>query len=447
MKKKLGVVICLLLTLSLVTGCTTFNNFKNAFFSDNSADNGAEERTIKIGVYEPLTGQYKAQGNEERIGIELANELYPEVAGKKVELIYADNQSEMNAAETAIQELVAQKPSVILGSYGETVTLVAGDAVKANNIPAISITSTNPLITINNDYYFCATFSETKQGDALADFVYTSQQKKTAATVKVAGDDTATATIKRFTNRIKTLSENNDSVVGEFEITATSTDYSETIQGIKDSGARAVFLAVSPASAQEFLKQAEEANLTNILYVGTKNWNDEKFLEFVRSRDKLNVAYSSDFSSKVQTTEMSKEFLEAYKAKYGEDTEPSEATAVAFDAYLMALEAIQTAYDDTMAQDAESVSAGYSTEAASRGALTEWEEAQETGIPSGKAIRDALSNMTGFEGASGDISFGGTNEATKNIIVNLIQKGGDLGGYDIAVEETADEDTQGQSGE
>ena len=106
---------------------------------------------------------------------ELANELYPEVAGKKVELIYADNQSEMNAAETAIQELVAQKPSVILGSYGETVTLVAGDAVKANNIPAISITSTNPLITINNDYYFCATFSETKQGDALADFVYTSQ--------------------------------------------------------------------------------------------------------------------------------------------------------------------------------------------------------------------------------------------------------------------------------
>lgn len=277
MKKKLGVVICLLLTLSLVTGCTTFNNFKNAFFSDNSTDTGAEERTIKIGVYEPLTGQYKAQGNEERIGIELANELYPEVAGKKVELIYADNQSEMNAAETAIQELVAQKPSVILGSYGETVTLVAGDAVKANNIPAISITSTNPLITINNDYYFCATFSETKQGDALADFVYTSQQKQTAATVKVAGDDTATATIKRFTNRIKTLSENNDSVVGEFEITATSTDYSETIQGIKDSGARAVFLAVSPASAQEFLKQAEEANLTNILYVGTRTGMTKSF--------------------------------------------------------------------------------------------------------------------------------------------------------------------------
>lgn len=442
MKKKLGVIICLLLTLSLVTGCTTFNNFKNAFFSDGSSEKVAKERTIKIGVYEPLTGQYKTQGSEERIGIELANELYPEVAGKKVELIYADNQSEMNAAETAIQELVTQNPSVILGSYGETVTLVAGDAVKANNIPAISITSTNPLITINNEYYFCATFAETKQGDALADFVYTAQSKQTAATVRVAGDDTATATIKRFDNRMKTLSGTGDSVVGEFELSTTSTDYSETIKNIKDSGAQAVFLAVSPTVAQEFLKQAEEAKLTGVLYVGTKSWNDKKFIEFVGSSDKLSVAYASDFSSTVQTTERSKEFLEAYKAKYGEDAEPSDATAIAFDAYLMALEAIQVAYDNTMAQDAETVAGNYSTEAATRGALTEWEEAQKTGIPNGKAIRDALSNLTGFEGASGAISFGGTNEATKNIIVNLIKKGGVRDGYDIAIEESADEETE-----
>ena len=39
----------------------------------------------------------------------------------------------------------------------------------------------------------------------------------------------------------------------EFEITATSTDYSETIQGIKDSGAELFSCGIS-ASAQEFLK-------------------------------------------------------------------------------------------------------------------------------------------------------------------------------------------------
>lgn len=443
MKKKFGVIICLLLMVSLVTGCTTFNNFKNAFFSDSPADNAAKERTIKIGIYEPLTGQYKANGEAEKIGIELAHELYPEVAGKKVELVYADNQSEMNAAETAIQELVAQNPSVILGSYGEAVTLVAGDAVKANNIPSISITSTNPLITVNNEYYFCATFAETRQGDAIADFVYTNQGKNKVATVKVIGDDTATATVKRFSNRIKKLSGNSDCIVGEFELAVGSTDYSETIKGIRESGAQAVFLAVSPTVAEEFLKQADKANMTKILYAGTKSWNDKDFLDFVQKDKKFNIAYASDFSSKVQNTEVSKEFIKAYQEKYGKDTEPSDATAIAFDAYLMAIEAIQKAYDFTMEATEETITSMYSTEAAIKGVKEELEIAKKTGIPSGRFIRTALSGITGFEGASGVISFSGTNEATKNITVNFIKKGDVQEGVDVVIEDShEDEDTK-----
>lgn len=439
MKKKFGVIICLVLIMSLVTGCTTFNNFKNAFFSDNSADNVAKERTVKIGVYEPLTGQYKANGEAEKIGIELAHELYPEVAGKKVELVYADNQSEMNAAETAIQELVAQNPSVILGSYGETVTLVAGDAVKANNIPSISITSTNPLITVNNEYYFCATFAETRQGDAIADFVYTNQGKNKVATVKVTSDDTATATVKRFSNRIKRLAGNSECIVGEFELAVGSTDYSEVIKSIKESGAQAVFLAVSPAVAEDFLIQADKANLTGILYAGTKNWNDKDFLSFVQKDKKFNIAYASDFSSKIQNTEVSKEFLKAYQEKYGKDAEPSDATAIAFDAYLMAIEAIQNAYDFTMEATEDTITSMYSTEAAIKGAKEELAVAQKTGIPSGRFIRSALSSITNFEGASGIISFSGSNEATKNITVNFIKKGELQDGVDVVIEDGNEE--------
>lgn len=440
MKKKFGIVICMLLTVSLITGCTTFNNFKNAFFTDKTSEIADEESgVIKIGVYEPLTGEYKTQGNEEIMGIELAHQLYPEVAGKKVELVYADNQSEMNAAETAIQELVAQKPSVILGSYGETVTLVAGDAVKANNIPAISITSTNPLITINNEYYFCATFAETKQGDALADFIYSDQNISSAATVKLKGDDTATPTIKRFSNRLKTLTENNDCIVGEFELEAVSGDYSAAIEGIKESGAESVFLAVSPKVAEEFFKQAEKAGLTDILYVGTKEWSDTEFTSFVESQENLDVAYATDFSSDVKVTEMSEKFLKAYKEKYGEDKEPSDATAVAFDAYLMALEAIQNAYETTMSTDAETIVEEYDTTPAAKGAAEELEQAQKTGIPSGKYIRQALAELTDFEGASGAISFGGTNEATKNIIVTHIKNGGVSGGFDTIIEDGSED--------
>ena len=93
MRKGLRKVLCLVLAVSLtagLTGCTTYNNFKNAFFSDGKA---SSEKTIKIGIYEPMTGQYKEQGKEEVAGIELANKLYPTVLGKKVELVYADKKS------------------------------------------------------------------------------------------------------------------------------------------------------------------------------------------------------------------------------------------------------------------------------------------------------------------------------------------------------------------
>ena len=173
MRKGLRKVLCLALAVSLMTGlagCTTFNNFKNAFFSGGKT---ASERTIKIGIYEPMSGQYKEQGKEEIAGIELAHKLYPSVLGKKIELVYADNKSNMYDGETAIQELLSGSPSVVLGSYGETLTLAASDYIKATNTPAITISSTNPLITVNNPYYFSAAYTETRQGDAFAEFAFT----------------------------------------------------------------------------------------------------------------------------------------------------------------------------------------------------------------------------------------------------------------------------------
>ncbi len=423
MKKKLTMIVCVVLMVVMTTGCTTFNNFKNAFFSDSSTEAVAAGGTIRIGVYEPLSGEYSEQGNQERIGIELAHDLYPEVAGKKVELIYADNQSDMYAAETAIQELMAQNPSVILGSYGDTVTLVAGDAVKANNVPAISISSTNPLITVNNPYYFCATFADTKQGDALADFVYSVQSKNTAATVKVSGDDTATATVARFTSRFKNITANNDSIVGSFELDSNSSDYSAVLDGIIDSGAQAVFLDVSPSVAVNFMKQAQSANMSGILFVGTSAWNTDELIKFAQDNKDMNIAYASDYSTNIHVTDMQDEFLDAYHEKYGQDSDPSEATAVAFDAYLMAITAIQDAYDNTMATDAATLADEYTTDAATRGNVEALEKAQSTGIPTGSAIRDALANLNSFEGASGTISYEGTNEATKDVIINYITNG------------------------
>ena len=59
--------------------------------------------TIKIGIFEPMTGATAAGGAMEKEGFDLANELYPEVLGKKIELIYGDNKSDRAEATLAAQ--------------------------------------------------------------------------------------------------------------------------------------------------------------------------------------------------------------------------------------------------------------------------------------------------------------------------------------------------------
>lgn len=426
MKKKLSVIISMMLIISLMTGCTTFNNFKNAFFSDESAITDAEGngKTIKIGVYEPLTGEYKTQGNEEKIGIELAHELYPEVLGRSVELIYADNQGDMYVAETVIKELVAQKPAVILGSYGETVTLVAGDVVREAQIPSVSLTGTNYLITVNNPYYFLATFNESKQGYALADFICKENNINKVATVRVEGDDTVTAMVQRFNSRVKSTTNNTSSIVGNYQLAMEQTDFSEQLEKIKNSGAEAVFLALSPGKAQAFLNQAKSAGLDNLLYVGTNVLNDEKFLKFITDSKSYNVAYTTDYAVDANTTKMSETFIKAYKNKYGVNAEPTVAMAIAFDGYIMSLEAIQKAYDDIMSVDFNKLtSEGELSKEEIKEIKNNWMYTQENGVPSGEMIRVALTKIRNFEGASGLISFNGTNEADKSAVINHIVNG------------------------
>lgn len=430
MKRNRKIAVSCLLVLAMVcsmTGCTTYNNFKAAFFPGSKAE---QEQTIKIGIYEATSGKLSDQGKAEVKGIELAHDLYGTVLDKKVELVYGDNQSSMYVGETVIQELISQNPSVILGSCGETVTLMASDYIKAASIPAITISSTNPLITANNEFYFTATFAETRQGDALADYAFTGRGKDVVATVKLSSDDTATATIKRFTNRMKKLSENDRCIVGSFELPQDTGDYTDVIEKIRESGAKAVFLAVPPSTARAFLQQAVDQRMTHITWLGGRSWDDEDLLNFVKSQKKLDIAYPSDFSQKVSTAR-TEEFVKAYKEKYGEGEEPSEATAVAFDAYLLALQAIEDAQNTVMELTEEEVRSRYETEATQKAAIAEWKQARETGIPTGRQIKLMLEQIKNFQGASGIISYNGKNEAAKSITINRISGGQEQPAYNV----------------
>ena len=86
----------------------------------------SDEKVIKIGVFEPTTGENGGGGYQEVLGIRYANEMHPTVniGGEEyaVRLVEVDNKSDKTEAVNAAQKLVSEKVSVVLGSYGSGVS-------------------------------------------------------------------------------------------------------------------------------------------------------------------------------------------------------------------------------------------------------------------------------------------------------------------------------------
>ncbi len=385
MKKKRRIIVGILAAgiFSLAfTGCTTFDNFKEAFINKDAQ----QDDTIRIGVYEPMSGADKEGGELETQGIELANQLYPTVLGKKVELVYADNRSDIDAAETAMADLMKKQPSVVLGSYGSIYSLVANGHIEAAQTPAIAITNTNPLVTKNHPYYFRVCFVDTYQAVALARYVVEHLQQTNAGIMLPEGDDQAMAMASTFKEKMTELTGDSDAIAVYQKFTPKDEDFSQQLQAIASSGIGTVFLVGDAGDSANILKQASEMGISQVTFLGSNGWAEDEFIKDAGKYVSGNIAFSTLYTEDEAVTATSRELSDAYAKKYGEEETLAAATALGFDAYLVTLQAIEEAGDGA----------------------------------SGSQIRDALATTKNFQGASGDITFDNYGDPQKSVVINTM---------------------------
>ncbi len=376
-------VLLLLLCMTLLSGCATYKNFKSTFLDKDAED----KATVRIGVFEPLSGKEKEHGELELQGIELAHEIFPEMIGKKIELVYADNQSNVDVAASAAQDLMEKKVSVVLGSYGSTLSLAGGEFFAEAKIPAITITSTNPLVTKSNDYYFRTCFVESFQGVALAKYSIEQMGISKAAIFKDAEDDYAAAVSQTFSDKYVQLTSDENAITKVIEYTSKQKDFKKQLQEVDDSDAGVVLLASQTDDAIEILKQAKEMGI-QLVFLGTDDWESKEFLESGGTAVE-GVIFSTYYDADAGITENSEVFLKAYREKYGKDAEPPSDVALGFDAYFLAINAIGTA--------------GTSVD--------------------GKAIKDQLAATKNYPGASGNITFDENGDPIKSVVIKTITNG------------------------
>ena len=334
MKKLFAVLLAVCMVLSLCA-CSA---------SGGKSDSGA--KVIKIGVFEPSSGDSASGGKKEILGMQYANSQVPEVTlgGQtyKVELVYGDNGSSTDKAPSAASSLVSAGVSVVLGSYGSGVSMAGGPKFEEAGIPAIGVTCTNPNVTAGNSYYFRICFLDNFQADVLANFAMDKFDAKTAYCLGETGNEYDQGLIAFFKQVFEAAG---GKVIADSFPTGNSV-FGSYLNKAKSEGADVIFTPVSIAYAVQIIKQAASMGLETP-FLGSDTLDDNMVLEAITGSNlKLYVSTFYQEGGSKEFDEGIKKYIngssEALAANGGNDT-ISAVTAMGYDAYFVALEAMKKA--------------------------------------------------------------------------------------------------------
>ena len=345
MKKFLAMILALVMALSLVA-CGS---------KDNGQQQGGDvsgDKVVKIGIFEPTSGQNGAGGKKEILGIEYANTIKPTVTIKgeeyTVQLITADNASDASKAPTAAQTLISQGVSVVIGTYGSACAIAAGDLFKDAKIPAIGTSCTNPQVTLDNDYYFRVSYIDPFQGAVMANFANKEKGSVNCALIIESGDDYSAG----FGNYFQKEMERLGGKASVLEFQKGETDFSTIMASVKSEGYDGIFAPVSIETAAMIISQARDAGITCPIMAGD-TWDDISIAQ--RTGDKAtDIFFSAFFDADDTSNEAGKAFVDGFKAWVAADKTRiennggtadaiSSVTPCGYDAYMAAVHAIEAA--------------------------------------------------------------------------------------------------------
>ena len=340
--------VLVVLFVCILSSCTTYNSFKNTFIDNTPVSD--TEQTITIGVFEPQTGRNSDRGSEELKGIELANSIYNNVNGYKVVLSKVDTQSSVGAAKTAVQGLIEMKPVAIIGSAGEATSLVASELVEDAEIPTITPSATNPLITQGNQYYFRASITESQMGQGLAEYAVKERESSDIGIITLKNDSSVAAMADGFETRIKKLVDKKSSVVKyEEEINPTEDDMKKALNMIRRRSIDVCFVPMGTENMDTFFKIAEQTGVTDVTFLGLRSWGDESFTGMMEKHPDIKIVFpyesvlSGTDSTSDSITEEAQRFQIEYANRYGSEDVPTYNAALGYDAYLILINAIHNA--------------------------------------------------------------------------------------------------------
>ena len=374
MKKKntLSLMLAGCLALSL-TACGGQSE-SGAGDADSSAPSG--DGTITLGMIGPLTGSVAVYGTHIENGVKLAIEEINAAGGvtlsdgaHQLAVETKDDQGDATECVNAMNALISDGIQLVVGSATSGCTSAITSIANSEGVVMITPSGTADSLTTAMDYVFRTCFRDSFQGELAAQYALDEGYTKVGVVYYSAG--LRDAFIAACADR------GLDVVAEESVATMTEVDYTNQFNKMVAAGAELVFTPFYYDVMGPYLvPQARSAGFTGVLLGGDGVDSTETTIPDGADLSVYNdVYFVNHYSTELATSDVSKNFIESYEAKYGET--PNNFDALAYDAVYV----YKAAMEACGASDAASVQAALADTSAAYDSTCGTFSFDETGTP------------------------------------------------------------------
>jgi branched-chain amino acid transport system substrate-binding protein len=339
-----------------------------------------QSEQIKIGVILPLTGGNAQWGIPPKKGAELAvKEINAQggVLGKRLSLVIEDGQCDPKTGISAFKKLFSIKDiKIVMGEACSSSTLAIAPIAEKNNILLISPASTSPLLTDAGDYIFRVIPSDALRGKIFAKYLFLKRNIRNVDILYINNDGGLGNRIS-FKNNYEALG---GVVILDESYDQNSSDMRTQLSKIKASNAGALLLISYLSDTAQILKQIKELGIIKPLFLQTEAIEDPTVLK-VAGNTAEGVIYI--LSAKADNAKQ-ESFAKSYEREY--DIKPELYAAEGYDIIYLIADAIK-----------------------------------ETNQVKPSLIKEYIYSVSGYQGASGIITFDKNGDVIKPMVIKIIK--------------------------
>ena len=301
-----------------------------------SAAKGGDSGVVRVGWISDLSGPFSKFGAKEAglLAVERINSAGG-INGKRLELVMEDGKGNGRDAVTAMQKLInVDGMRIVLGGHNTPESTSIAPIAEANRVLMLASITTTPALTNAGDYVFRTSPVSTILSEMTADAAFNKLGYRRFAVISEQ-TEYALPIAEKFRQKIESYG---GTVVAFESFAPGTTDFRTILALVRDKNPEALFLSAhGTESGYSLMKQIREAGLRQQLFANEATTIQVNIDRIPGAYEGL-ITASPDFNREAPKT---REFIEAYKKKYGVSDLPYGVwTAETYDGVMIMADAI-----------------------------------------------------------------------------------------------------------